>query len=69
MHPDPDSQSLLLQIALLIILTIINALFSGAEMALVSTSRSRVEQRAEEGDKQYQKLLAILNQKGFKFVV
>lgn len=62
MHPDPDSQSLLLQIALLIILTIINALFSGAEMALVSTSRARVEQRAEEGDKKYQQLLAILNQ-------
>ncbi|MDN5983976.1 MAG: hemolysin family protein, partial [Lactococcus sp.] len=62
MHPDPDSQSLILQIALLIVLTIINALFSGAEMALVSTSRSRVEQRAEEGDKKYQKLLAILNQ-------
>ncbi|GFH40536.1 hemolysin family protein [Lactococcus insecticola] len=62
MHPDPESQSLLLQIGLLIILTIINALFSGAEMALVSTSRARVEQRAEEGDKKYQKLLAILNQ-------
>ncbi|MCJ1976795.1 hemolysin family protein [Lactococcus paracarnosus] len=62
MHPDPDSQSLILQIALLIVLTIINALFSGAEMALVSTSRSRVEQRAEEGDKKYQKLLTILNQ-------
>ncbi|GFH41814.1 transporter [Lactococcus hodotermopsidis] len=62
MHPDPESQSLLIQIALLVILTIINALFSGAEMALVSTSRARVEQRAEEGDKKYQKLLAVLNQ-------
>ncbi|MDR1605623.1 MAG: hemolysin family protein [Streptococcaceae bacterium] len=62
MHPDPDSQSLLFQIGLLVVLTIINALFSGAEMALVSTSRARVEQRAEEGDKKYQKLLAVLNQ-------
>ena len=62
MHPDPESQSLLFQIGLLIVLTIINALFSGAEMALVSTSRARVEQRAAEGDKKYQQLLGILNQ-------
>jgi putative hemolysin len=62
MHPDPESQSLLLQIVLLVVLTIINALFSGAEMALVSTSRARVEQRAAEGNKKYQQLLAIINQ-------
>lgn len=62
MHPDPESQSLLFQIGLLIVLTFINALFSGAEMALVSTSRARVEQRAAEGDKKYQQLLDILNQ-------
>lgn len=62
MQPDPESQSLLFQIGLLIVLTIINALFSGAEMALVSTSRARVEQRAAEGDKKYQQLLGILNQ-------
>lgn len=62
MHPDPESQSLLFQIVLLIVLTIVNALFSGAEMALVSTSRARVEQRAAEGDKKYQQLLGILNQ-------
>ena len=61
MHPDPESQSLLFQIGLLIFLTILNALFSGAEMALVSTSRARVEQRAAEGDKKYQRLLGILN--------
>lgn len=30
-------------------------------MALVSTSRARVEQRAAEGDKKYQRLLGILN--------
>ncbi|GAX48262.1 hemolysin family protein [Pseudolactococcus reticulitermitis] len=62
MHPDPESQSLIFQIGLLVVLTILNALFAGAEMALVSTSRARVEQRAEEGDKKYQQLLGILNQ-------
>ncbi|MEX2804448.1 hemolysin family protein [Streptococcus sp. H31] len=58
---DPGSQSLLFQFILLLILTLLNAFFSASEMALVSLNRSRVEQKAEEGDKNYSRLLSVLD--------
>ena len=57
---DPSSQDLILQFVLLVVLTFLNAFFSATEMAMVSLSRSRVEQKAEEGDKRYIRLLKIL---------
>lgn len=57
---DPSSQDLLLQFLLLVVLTLFNAFFSATEMAMVSLSRSRVEQKAEEGDKRYIRLLKVL---------
>ena len=57
---DPSSQDLLLQFVLLVVLTLFNAFFSATEMAMVSLSRSRVEQKAEEGDKRYIRLLKVL---------
>ncbi|HFZ9945435.1 TPA: hemolysin family protein [Streptococcus agalactiae] len=57
---DPGSQSLLLQFVILLILTLFNAFFSASEMALVSLNRSKVEQKAEEGDKRYRRLLDVL---------
>ncbi|EOS7789368.1 HlyC/CorC family transporter [Enterococcus hirae] len=60
MNADPESQSLLAQILLLIILTLINAFLAASEIAVVSINKSRVEQKAEEGDVKSQKLLKIL---------
>ena len=57
---DPGSQSLILQFLILLILTLCNAFFSATEMALVSLNRARVEQKAEEGDKKYIRLLKVL---------
>ena len=57
---DPSSQNLLLQFVLLFILTVLNAFFSATEMAMVSLNRARVEQKAEEGDKRYIRLLKVL---------
>ena len=50
---DSSGQSLLFQSILLLILTLLTAFFSASEMALVSLNRSRVEQKAEEGDKKF----------------
>ena len=58
---DPSSQNLLFQFILLIILTILTGFFAATEMSLVSLNRSRVEQKAEEGDKKYQRLLKVLD--------
>ena len=57
---DPSSQTLLLQALLLLVLTLLNAFFSAAEMAMVSLNRARVEQKAEEGDAKYIRLLKVL---------
>lgn len=57
---DPSSQNLLLQFVLLFILTVLNAFFSATEMAMVSLNRARVEQKAEEGDRRYIRLLRVL---------
>ena len=59
-NADPESQSLLAQILLLIILTLINAFLAASEIAVVSINKNRVEQKAEEGDVKSQKLLKIL---------
>ncbi|CAM2881778.1 Hemolysins and related proteins containing CBS domains [Streptococcus acidominimus] len=56
---DPG-QSLILQFILLLILTLLNAFFSASEMALVSLNRSRVDQKAEEGDKKSIRLVKVL---------
>ncbi|HFI0053926.1 TPA: hemolysin family protein [Streptococcus suis] len=57
---DPGSQTIHLQILLLLLLTLLNAFFSASEMALVSLNRSRVEQKAAEGEKKYIRLVQVL---------
>ncbi|MGT2710896.1 hemolysin family protein [Streptococcus oriscaviae] len=57
---DPGSQTIHLQFLLLLFLTLLNAFFSASEMALVSLNRSRVEQKAAEGEKKFIRLLSVL---------
>lgn len=57
---DPSSQDLLLQFILLVVLTLLDAFFSATEMSMVSLNRARVEQKAEEGEKPYIRLLKVL---------
>lgn len=46
MNADPESQSLLAQILLLIVLTLINAFLAASEIAVVSVNKNRVEQKS-----------------------
>lgn len=48
------------QAIFIIILVLINAFFAGAEMAMVSSNRTKINIRAEQGDKKAQYLLKIL---------
>lgn len=58
---DPD-QSILLQLTLLVVLTLLNAFFSASEMAFVSLNKSRINQKAkEDNDKKAQKILNVLS--------
>jgi len=64
MNADPDSQSILINVIILIILTLLNAFFAAAEMAVVSVNKTRVEAKADEGDKTSIKLLSLINDSG-----
>ncbi len=49
--PDPDADKIISQIIILVILTLINAFFSCAEMAMVSSNKGKIRRLAEEGNK------------------
>ena len=55
------SQSLILQLLLIVILTAINAFFASAEMAMVSVDQNKLKREVEEGDKKAKKILDILS--------
>ena len=59
MNGDPGASSLGGQIVLIVILTLVNAFFAAAEMAIVSVNRNRLETQAEGGDKKAKTLLAV----------
>lgn len=56
-----DGGSVTGQIILIVILTMVNAIFAAAEMAIVSVNRGRIESEAKAGDKKAQKLLKVMN--------
>lgn len=61
MNADPESQSLLVNIVILIVLTLLNAFFAAAEVSVISVNRNRLETKSEEGDKKATKLLRLVN--------
>ncbi len=58
---DPAGNSILIQLIFLAFLTLVNAFFAGAEMAVVSVNKNRVEVLAEEGNKRAQLLLTLFD--------
>ena len=51
MDVDPGAGSIAYQLTVLVVLTLINAFFSGSEMAVVSVNKNRIHRLAEEGNK------------------
>ncbi|MCD2255194.1 HlyC/CorC family transporter [Lactobacillus sp. CC-MHH1034] len=49
------------QIILIIILTMVNAFFAAAEMAIVSVNRGKIQSEADAGDKKALKLIGVMN--------
>lgn len=54
--------SIFKQLALILFLTLLNAFFAGAEMAIVSTNKKKVEIKAKQGDENAKKVLKILSE-------
>lgn len=61
MAPDPESQSIVGQLILILALTLLNAFFASAEIALVSLNKGRMENQASNGDKKAQRLVKLMN--------
>lgn len=59
---DPSGSSLLTQLLVIVILTLVNAFFASAEIAFVSINKSKIENLAEDGDKKAIRVLALLEE-------
>lgn len=59
---DPSGSSLITELFIIIILTLINAFFAAAEIAFVSINNSKIERLAEDGDKKARRILKLLEQ-------
>lgn len=64
---DPDGNSILFQLLFLAFLTLMNAFFAGAEMAVVSVNKNRIKVLADEGSKRAA-LLQTLFEDSTKFL-
>lgn len=51
MDADPGAASLMIQLVILFVFILVNAFFSGAEMAIVSVNKNRIHKLKEDGDK------------------
>lgn len=51
LDPDPGATQIMLQLLLLVVLTLINAYFAGAEMAVVSVNKNKIRRLSEDGNK------------------
>jgi len=60
--PDPAPNNLMMQFMLIGILTLINAFFASAEMALVSINKSKIKQLACEGNKKASLLVRFIEE-------
>ena len=51
MESDPQAANILSQLAVLVVLTAVNAFFAGSEMAVVSVNKNKIHRLAEQGNK------------------
>lgn len=62
MDADPEATNIMIQLLVLLGLTLINAFFAGAEMALVSVNKSKITMLAEDGNKKAKLILKLLGE-------
>jgi len=67
METDPDPANIMPQLILIVILTLINAFFASAEMAIVSLNKNKIKLLEEEGNKKA-KLLSKLMEEPTNFL-
>ncbi|MBZ9622018.1 hemolysin family protein [Clostridium sp. FP2] len=61
-NPDPALSNIMAQFILIGILTLINAFFASAEMAMVSLNKNKIKHLAQEGNKKAQLLVKLIEE-------
>ncbi|WP_300561709.1 hemolysin family protein [Companilactobacillus sp.] len=61
MSDDPTGATLIGQIVLIVVLTLLNAIFAAGEMAIVSVNKSTAEEKAESGGRHAERILRTIN--------
>ena len=59
---DPQGSSIMVQLLLIVILTMINAYFAASEMAIVSVSKTKIHRLVEEGNKKAELVEKLLQE-------
>lgn len=62
MEPEPDPANITSQLFLILILTLLNAFFASAEMAIVSLNKNKLKLLAEEGNKKAELLIKLMEE-------
>lgn len=62
MEVDQSSLNIIMQLVLLLVLTLINAFFACAEMAIVSINKNKIRMMAEDGNKKAMKIEKVLEE-------
>ena len=57
---DPDGNTIAFQLLLLLFLTLVNAFFAGAEMAVVSVNKNKIKKLAEDGNRKAMLIQTLL---------
>ena len=64
---DPEAGSIIMQLLIIVFLTLVNAFFAGAEMAVVSVNKNKIKRLAESGNKK-EVLIQNLSEDSTKFL-
>lgn len=59
MDSDPAAATIFFQIFILVLLTLVNAFFAGAEMAVVSVNKNKIKRLAQQGNKKAALILSL----------
>lgn len=59
MDSDPVARTIIVQIFIIVLLTMVNAFFAGAEMAVVSVNKNKIKRLASQGNKKADLILSL----------
>ena len=62
MEPDPAPDNIMVQFIIIAVLTLVNAFFASAQMAIISLNKNKIKHLAEEGNKKALLLVKLIGE-------